>query len=224
MMVDPDGRDGMITGQGTKDDPYVVTAVYYYQTGSLNKDQVKGLNAAIADYNKLGGKDGFVVNVDGIDSYVKFNLSAQQADDPKEARRANTCFETDGGTPRYYGNIVGTDANTNKNDEYGSANSICIDFNVNNINKGVARGLNRASLNKGVAIHEIGHNLGGQHSDITSTMSNMITYQTTDISGQISSITNYPSVSKKFCTIIIQRHDSLKANSDDGRLWKKKEK
>ena len=50
MMVDPDGRDGMITGQGTKDDPYVVTAVYYYQTGSLNKDQVKGLNAAIADY------------------------------------------------------------------------------------------------------------------------------------------------------------------------------
>ena len=180
LLVDPDGRDGMITGQGTKEDPYVVTAVYYYQIGALDKDQISGLNAAISDYNNLGGKDGFIVKVDGVKSYVKFNLSAQEVDNPKEARQNDTCFNTAGGVPRYYGNIVGTDAYTGE--EYGSANCIRIDFNVDNINNAIEQGLDRVLLNKGVASHEIGHNLGGEHSDKTPTMSIVNTISTVDIS------------------------------------------
>lgn len=39
--VDPDGRDGMVTGTGTKEDPYVITANYYYQKGYLSEEQKK---------------------------------------------------------------------------------------------------------------------------------------------------------------------------------------
>lgn len=61
--VDPNGRDVMVTGTRTKDDPYVVTANYYYQKGSLNKDQVEGLNFTVDDYNKSGGTNGFEVKM-----------------------------------------------------------------------------------------------------------------------------------------------------------------
>lgn len=145
-FIDPDGRDGMITGQGTKDDPYIVTAIYYYQKGLLGEGQISGLNAAISDYNKLGGKNGFVVEMDGAKSYVKFNLKVQEVDNPEEAR-AGTCFETADGNPRYYGNIVGTKVDTGE--EYGSANNIRIDFNVSNINEGISQGLSGLSLNRG---------------------------------------------------------------------------
>ena len=92
----------------------------------------------------------------------------------------DTCFNTAGGVPRYYGNIVGTDAYTGE--EYGSANCIRIDFNVDNINNAIEQGLDRVLLNKGVASHEIGHNLGGEHSDKTPTMSIVNTISTVDIS------------------------------------------
>ena len=197
--IDPDGRDGMITGQGTKDDPYVITAVYFYQRGSLNSDQISGLNAAIADYNKVGGDKGIVLKVDGVKSYAKFNLSAEEVEDLQEARK-KTCFETIGGSPRYYGSFVGTEVYNGK--EYGSADNSTINFNISNINDAVKDGLDRTSLNKGVAIHEIGHNLGGEHSDGSSTMRNLVSE--TNGNG------------------IIKRHDSPKLTRTDGRLWKKK--
>lgn len=73
-----------------------------------------------------------------------------------------------------------------------------------------------------MASHEIGHNLGGEHSDGTSTMSNVTTLQLTDTSGRISTTTKYPGVTKKFGATIIKRHDSPKVNRTDGRLWKRK--
>lgn len=51
---DPDGRDGIMTGSGTEDDPYVVTANYYYQKESLNSDTIFGLNSAIETNNNHG--------------------------------------------------------------------------------------------------------------------------------------------------------------------------
>lgn len=38
-----------MTGSGTKDDPFRVKANYYYY--DLDEDQIKGLNAAVAQYN-----------------------------------------------------------------------------------------------------------------------------------------------------------------------------
>lgn len=56
-FIDPDGQDAMIVGSGTKETPYVITANYYYQNGSLNEEQLKGLNSAISAYNN-SGKNG----------------------------------------------------------------------------------------------------------------------------------------------------------------------
>lgn len=151
----------MVTGTGTKDDPYVVTANYYYPNGSLNKEQVGGLNSAIDAYNKSGGNNGVEVkNADGSTSYVKYNLCAQGVDDV-DAARINTAFETTSGETRYYGNTVGTQPNGDgTRGEFGSANNRRIDFNVANMNAGVESGMNSISFNKGVAILDLKPDMG----------------------------------------------------------------
>ena len=84
-FIDPDGRDGMVTGSGTKEDPYIITANYYYQTGSLNKDQIEGLEGAVSSLNNAGRRGmSKIKNNDGTESYVKFNLSVQEVDNVGE--------------------------------------------------------------------------------------------------------------------------------------------
>lgn len=229
MFLDPDGRDGMVTGTGKKDDPYLITAKYYYQNGNLNSDQVNALNGAVASYNKLGGETGVKTkNEDGSTSFTKYNLSAEGVDNVDDAR-AGTQFETAAGETRYYGNKVGTEANTGGNgDELGSGNNVRIDFNQGNINAGVSdQGYNKADLMKGVAIHEIGHNLGGEHSDGTSTMSQVSkTTSSSQISSGSSNTTttySYPTTSRGFLQTIFQRRDSPKSQPNDGRIWTRKQ-
>jgi len=228
-FIDPDGRDGMVTGTGTKNDPYVITAAYYFEKGSLDKDQVKGLNCAVKSYNNLGGKNGVkVTNEDGSVSYVKYNLSAEGVDNV-DAARAGTQFETSSGETRYYGNKVGTEANTYGSiDEFGSANNIRVDLNPTNIDAAVSsEGYNKSSLIRGVAIHEIGHNLGGEHSDGTSTMSQVTkTITTSQIStgeGNTNVTYSYPSTSASFTKTIFQRRDAPKSHPSDGRIWTRKQ-
>ena len=230
--VDPDGRDGMVTGTGLKSDPFIVTANYYYKNGDLNKDQVEGLNSAVDTYNKSGGKNGVEVkNADGSTSYVKYNLSAQGVDDVKEAR-AGTAFETTSGETQYYGNIVGTNPSGSGVD-FGNADNFEVNFNVGKINEGVAGGMNSYSLNKGVAIHEIGHNLGGEHSDGTSVMDIVNGEErTSQMGGTTTTFYSYPSMSNKFTKIIFNRRDTSRPVptvvngvtylSGEGRLWTRK--
>ncbi len=221
--VDPDGRDGMVTGSGIKQDPYVVTATYFYENGSLNKDQIKALNEAVNAYNSMGGKDGIKnKDADGNMTYTKYNLRAEGVDNVDEAR-LGTQFENSSGETRYYGNKVGTEANIGGlGDELGSANNIRIDFNQTNIDAGVAdKGYNKTAVMEGVAIHEIGHNLGGEHSDGTSTMQGVNTTIKTS-NGTTTTIHSYPSVSKGFMKTIFNKRDSQKNQPSDGRLWTKK--
>ena len=219
--IDPDGRDAMLTGSGTQEDPYVITARYYYQNGSLNQAQVNGLNSACAAYNN-SGKNGVteIKNADGTKSYVRYDLAAQGVDNVGEAQAA-TMFETTSGEDRFYGNIVGTESAGGN--EFGSASSFEVHFNVANINAGIEGGMNSNSLNTGVAIHEIGHNLGGEHSDGTSVM-NIVT--TTEIHRQIGGNTtifhSYPSMNPKFTQIIVNRRDTPRADSGSGRIWTRK--
>jgi RHS repeat-associated protein len=217
---DPDGRDGMVTGSGTREDPYIITANYYYQNGSLNETQLNGLNSAVSAYNN-SGKNGVteIKNADGSKSYVRYNLSAQGVDNVDEAR-LTTAFETASGDTRYYGNIVGTEANAGgAGEEYGSANNIRIDFNIANINEGIASGMSSSSLNKRVAIHEIGHNLGGEHSDGTSVMDVITTTETHSQLGGTTTISHsYPSMDKSFTKILINRRD-VPRTPGAGRLW-----
>jgi len=221
-FVDPDGRDAMLAGSGTREDPYVITARYYYQNGSLDEAQVNGLNSALSAYNN-SGRNGVteIRNDDGSKSYVRYDLSAQGVDNVSEAISA-TAFETISGETQYYGNIVGTRPNTGN--EFGSANNIRVDLNVDNINAGIANGMNSNLLNKGVAIHEVGHNLGGEHSDGTSVMNIVTTTETHNQIGGTTTISHsYPSMSTRFTKIILDRRDTPRANdSGDGRIWTKK--
>ena len=60
-FIDPDGRDGEVEGSGTKKDPYVVTAEYFYVRGTekengLSDDAIAGLKEAVNSYNHRGEK------------------------------------------------------------------------------------------------------------------------------------------------------------------------
>ena len=78
-VVDPTGLDGIMTGSGTEEDPYVITANYYYQTGSLDSETVDGLNRALADYNNKGRSRKITMS-DGSKVFVRFQLSAKEVD------------------------------------------------------------------------------------------------------------------------------------------------
>ncbi|MBQ9185188.1 MAG: RHS repeat-associated core domain-containing protein, partial [Bacteroidales bacterium] len=213
-LVDPEGEDGMVTGEGTKDNPYIITAVYYYKAGEdgLDEEYIRALKSAIDKYNKSGlikeKKDGKTI-------YFKYNLSVAASSNPEYDRLKNTGFKTTTGEPRYYGNVVGAEQ-LDQGEEFGSANNIRIDFNKNNIEKGVNMGLNRFKLLEGTAIHEIGHNLGAEHSDGTQTMQENLSI-TQSANGEI--YADYPKVTSKHLKIIFGRMNSKKENRHQGRVW-----
>jgi hypothetical protein len=210
-MVDLNGMDGEVSGSGTKKDPYVIKANYYYVNGSLSDKQVAALNDGVASYNKMGGKDGVEIkNADGTKSYVKYSLSASGVKDAQAAKDAayGDKFTDKGGTERYFGNIVGEGASGSGGD-YGSATNRNVNFNNANIKDGIDnKGMNESRLLEGIVIHEIGHNLGGEHSDGTSTMSQITTNNIVRDIGPSSSYITYPSTSKDFTKIIFDRRDT----------------
>ena len=216
-IIDPTGKDGMIEGEGSLEFPYLITAIYLYQSNSLEKDEIEALNNTLASYNSLGGSKGIQIkDASGNKVYVKYNLSSKEVENVNEAR-SHTSFTTSTGETRYYGNVIGKQPNESGN-EYGSANNIRIDLNSDNISSGTIAGMNKSLLLEGVFAHEIGHNLGGEHADGTKTMAPVETTITTDLSGTSTRFT-YPGVSKKFTQIIFNRHDKQKNNPYDGRLW-----
>lgn len=134
--------------------------------------------------------------------------------------RLNTCFETTSGEPRYYGNIVGTEVYNGN--EYSSANNFRIDFNVENIKKGIEEGIDSRDINTSTAIHEIGHNLGAEHSDKTSVMKLLDTIERTSIEGKTLKTYDFPKVDKNSIKELFNKRDTPKADTSNGRLWTKK--
>ncbi|MDL2319786.1 hypothetical protein LJC45_01490 [Alistipes sp. OttesenSCG-928-B03] len=210
LYIDPDGRDGVMSGAGTKDDPYVITANYYYHRDLLNNDQIAGLNAAIASYNN-GGKSR-VVKVNGEKVYVQYNLSAQGVDDVKAAVQGDYIYVDDNGNAvsnqdEYgsiicYGNSVEID-NANS-DAYGGGNMSGISINANKISQGISAGMNSSNLTTGTFIHEIGHNLSLDHHHKTNIMKMMETHiQTSQINPQATTTFSYPSVDNRGVGIMV---------------------
>jgi RHS repeat-associated protein len=210
-VTDPDGRDGKVTGSGTADDPYIITAVYFYDK-SLKKSQRVGLEDAIGAFNNAG-----VIKIDdnGSESYVKYNLSAEKVDDISAAIES-TAFETISGKTGYFGNRVGTKPMGENSKELGSASFSEINFNVPNINLAIYNyGFDRFRLNEGMAIHEIGHNLGGGIDGITSLMSYPTNTRTSGGVGTGINHYEYPNMKDiaTYTQMIFDRRD----RADDGR-------
>ena len=95
-------------------------------------------------------------------------------------------------------------------------------FSISKIQSGIDEGMNAKSLYKGVAIHEIGHNLGGDHSDKTTVMQsvNTVIYNSMD-PNQNKTLFSYPTFSKAFVKKIFNRRDSRNSTSI-GAIWTKK--
>ncbi|MCA6066187.1 RHS repeat-associated core domain-containing protein [Chryseobacterium sp. RG1] len=157
--VDPDGRDGGITGKGTKDDPFIVTANYYYY--GLTKEQKQGLTASISGYNN-GGNAREIETKDGK-IYAKFNLSAVESEsmDAAKASAKGDKIENSDGTITRLGNYISN--GTVEGTATAEADRMGL---VSDANKVMAYpGMNYAGKFESDFNHEIGHNLGGVHGD-----------------------------------------------------------
>ena len=173
--IDPTGEDGEITGTGTEKDPFIIKANYYYEKGSLNEQQIKGLNNAISEYNNKG-KVRKIKNDDGTKSYVRFNISAEEVEKGKLTTAImNDIITSEGGQDIFFGNSLGTRANEGSNNtDLGSANGYRVDINQSSIDNFARNNhVDKDDLIKWTYVHEIGHNLGLDHSDKTDIMSQM---------------------------------------------------
>ena len=216
-LVDPDGRDGMVTGTGSKEDPYIVTANYYYNPSDLKQEQVEGLMQAATKYNSYKGS---VKDNNGNRVFVSFNISIIASDNP-EADRMTTGFIGIDGDPHYYGNSVIESSTSGSNEDiYGTADNISISFNTGIISLGIYRGMDSKDLNTGVALHEIGHNLGLVHEDGTSLMETVNTIIYTDNLGKETISHTYPTFRNpnKSVGIIIRKRDAVFGKSI-GMIW-----
>lgn len=161
-----DGRDGELSGDGTKDNPYIITANYYYKKGALSKKQINGLNNAIKEYNN-NGKVRSYKNNNGEKQYLRFNLSAKGVDDPKVYQ--NDVLKEENGSYIYFGNTIYL--NNSDEEKFGAASGWRIDLNQTYINEFAKKNhVNENQLIKYTFMHEIGHNLGLDHNDDTSLM------------------------------------------------------
>ncbi|MFD0766156.1 DUF6443 domain-containing protein [Mucilaginibacter lutimaris] len=162
LVVDPDGKDGVVSGSGTKDDPFVIKANYYYY--GLSKNASKGLNDAVDAYNNNG--EASEIKFNGSTVYVKYNLSATEV---KDADEANTKADADAvqvGEKSYrFGNVV--TAGDAGEGHLGNANGREIHLDENRVNDFQTKypGRPLSEIFAANAIHEIGHNLGGNHGD-----------------------------------------------------------
>lgn len=213
--IDPDGRDGKVSGTGAEDDPYTVTANYYYY--GLNEKQAKGFNRAIAGYNN-GGK-AVKVNVDGKDVYIKFNLSAKEVANKEEATTAmnGDQYQSADGSQKRFGNIVDADYKAEgSGDAYANSDRFGIHLNGALVDKHTSGGqdvdgqnvvLEYSKLITGAFEHEIGHNLTAMHGDPGGLMNKVGT--TVDNSGFNGTkiYTNYPTVTKAAIGAMMQRID-----------------
>ncbi len=181
LYVDPDGRDGVVTGTGTKDDPYVVTGNYYYS--GLSKDQVKGLNGSISDYNNKGNSREIKTGDGKI--FVKFNLSAIESKDNDSAiasAKGDVAEGADGNNVRW-GNVVTSDALGGA--ALADADRMTIRSDNDKVNANSINGVNAVDVFRSNFNHEIGHNLGGVHGDPGGMMNPTETF--TDTTQQITS-------------------------------------
>src|SRR5699024_6309076 len=170
--IDPDGRDGIVSGSGSQKDPFVVTANYYHY--GLNEEQAAGLQAAAEAYNNKG-KSHKIKDGEGNNMYVQFNIGVKETSSAEEANNLAMLDYVDlnDGNSARFGNVVSL-GNSADSDHFGQASRFNINLNQARIDNTLAEfpGGNLNNILKNTFIHEIGHNLGGNHGDPGSIMRN----------------------------------------------------
>jgi RHS repeat-associated protein len=177
---DPTGKDGKMTGAGTEDDPYIISANYYYY--DLDEQQEGTFKTALAAYNNNG--QATKVKINGKEVYVKFNLKGVKTGSLAEAdqkTKADKFIGTDGKEHRFgntvtafneisdeYSNMGGLLADgEDADDALATGESRLINFQPANLKNYIKdKGpINVERLMTGVWMHEIGHNLTLMHGD-----------------------------------------------------------
>lgn len=182
---DPSGADGVYTGTGTKEDPYVIQANYYYS--GLNEVEEKAFKAAIDEYNRVDKKNpngkAHEIKIDKSTTiYVKFELTAinydlieQNADEPLSlqkiaARDGIAIYDDENVNTEYYryGHKVEI-GDIEDPKKFASATSGRILFDRNNSKRyydnNPSDTTSYSEFVKAIFIHEIGHTLTAVHGD-----------------------------------------------------------
>lgn len=168
-VIDPTGKDGKLTGSGTKEDPYVIEANYYYY--GLTDNEGSDLEDAASAYNGKGVKE---IKVDGKTVYVQFKLNVQKVENKEAAQQKvkDDSFISEDYGPATMGNIV--TAGDNGQGSLAFTNAAQITLNRNTIDADLAAyqaddyptpAYMVSSLRIAIFIHEIGHNLVSIHGD-----------------------------------------------------------
>jgi RHS repeat-associated protein len=214
-LIDLDGRDAKQTGAGTKDDPLVITAKYFYQNGTLNKDEIEGLEGATSAYNNLGVHES--KDKKGNKVFVRYNLSKEGVDDVAKAIEGTefTAESADGiGEMRTFGNEA--KLTMSGDDDYGEGNRKEVGINREKISSD--KESNYARRIKSTWIHEIGHNLGGNDEDGSSVMEQSGTRGVNNQIGSDIISPVYPQETKKFTPIILNKVGTPRLKSE-GRIF-----
>ena len=219
-FIDGDGEDGMLSGSGTKEDPYIIKATYLYVKGGISENQAKGLNAPAAqsnNKNKEGNNQAFEIKKeDGTVVHVKFDLTVVElplGTDVSTDKAMNDIRMKDKYTftditdsKRSFANIVKNeniegfdkskfDARTDKGDlgvsyfnqigYFENTSSAFIDQAKAFMDENGFSGQKFKDMEvlSSIMVHEIFHNLGGEHEDNVSEMKKVgITWNSKGIS------------------------------------------
>jgi RHS repeat-associated protein len=215
FRIDPDGRDGRVRyhkGAGTKVDPHIVTisANYYYNKNNFSNDEISAFNSAIKDYNTSSHTSG--KGKDGTYTVYKYELSALPVDSDKEAfdSAIGDTFEGASGETRQFGNVLQRGSDINDSALAFDLNGKSLNLNDAQLDNFVKSGGDLSIGLKSTFLHEIGHNLGGEHIDPNPMGAHItISYRKKDSNcmGECPQVpsTEVKALSKKFTPIIIDR-------------------
>ena len=211
--VDLDGNDGRVTGAGTKEDPYIIHASYYYQNNQFSQEEQDAIREGIEAYNK---KEAVRVRSDdGSDIFVQFDLSVTGVDKLDTDLIQQSFFTDVDGNEHQSANFIMPDDDI---EAWGNASYTNIHLNTKKIGEAKTVGVSIKSFLPAIVSHEVGHNLGVDHNPNIPLMNETISPLVEDGVDR----TTYPKVTKKLYRQIITKINPAITNPKSAGIWKER--